>query len=286
MRPPSSSPDPAANPLPAALPPEGRLDANTPVDKLPGHWLLASLGKRVLRPGGVELTRELLAALAIGPEDRVVEFAPGLGLTARLTLARNPRSYLAVERDPAAAALVERGLGPGPERRCLVGSAERTGLPAASATVVYGEAMLSMQSDEAKAQIVAEAARLLAPGGRYGIHELCVHAPGADESRLREIRAGLSREVHAGIRLLTLAEWRELLESAGLEVVWQRLAPMHLLEPARVIRDEGLWRALRFAWNVARHPAARQRVWAMRQVFRKYRHDLSAVSLVAKRPAD
>ena len=26
-------------------------------DKLPGHWVLASAGKRVLRPGGLELTR-------------------------------------------------------------------------------------------------------------------------------------------------------------------------------------------------------------------------------------
>jgi hypothetical protein len=28
-------------------------------DSVAGHWLLARLGKRVLRPGGVELTRAL-----------------------------------------------------------------------------------------------------------------------------------------------------------------------------------------------------------------------------------
>ena len=26
-------------------------------EKMPGHWVLARLGKRVLRPGGMELTR-------------------------------------------------------------------------------------------------------------------------------------------------------------------------------------------------------------------------------------
>ena len=38
------------------------------VSRMPGHWLLARLGKRVLRPGGSELTRALLDGLAIGPQ--------------------------------------------------------------------------------------------------------------------------------------------------------------------------------------------------------------------------
>jgi hypothetical protein len=71
---------------------------------MPGHLLLARLGKRVLRPGGLELTRQLLEELAIDASDDVIEFAPGLGVTAHLTLARRPRSYTAVERDREAAA--------------------------------------------------------------------------------------------------------------------------------------------------------------------------------------
>ena len=30
-------------------------------EDMPGHWILAKLGKRVLRPGGLELTEHLLA---------------------------------------------------------------------------------------------------------------------------------------------------------------------------------------------------------------------------------
>ena len=56
------------------------------VARMPGHWLLARLGKRVLRPGGIGLTEKLLRSLSIGPNDDVVEFAPGLGVTARLIL--------------------------------------------------------------------------------------------------------------------------------------------------------------------------------------------------------
>ena len=53
-----------------------------PAEKMPGHWLLAKMGKRVLRPGGLELTRRLLSELAVTAVDDVVEFAPGLGITA------------------------------------------------------------------------------------------------------------------------------------------------------------------------------------------------------------
>ena len=64
-------------PTKTALLPGAGLDSS----KMPGHWLLARLGKRVLRPGGVALSRQLLEALAIQPSDSVVEFAPGLGAT-------------------------------------------------------------------------------------------------------------------------------------------------------------------------------------------------------------
>src|SRR5262245_48459011 len=48
-------------------------------ERMPGHWLLARLGKRVLRPGGRQLTCQMIEALNIGASDAVIEFAPGLG---------------------------------------------------------------------------------------------------------------------------------------------------------------------------------------------------------------
>lgn len=264
---------PSAHPADAGVGP--------PVDKMPGHWLLARMGKRVLRPGGLELTRQLLDQLAIGECDSVVEFAPGLGVTARMTLARRPNSYTAIERDRKAAAIVEKYLT-GPSQRCVLGTAEDTGLPEASASVVYGEAMLSMQPPTVKSRIVAEAARLLAPGGRYGIHELCLVPDNLDQSACDAIQRDLSDEIHVGVRPLTAAEWRDLLDSAGLNVVAEQTAPMHLLEPSRLVRDEGLFRAIRFVWNVAKNPVARRRVLAMRRVFRKYHEHLAAITLTAQ----
>jgi 16S rRNA A1518/A1519 N6-dimethyltransferase RsmA/KsgA/DIM1 with predicted DNA glycosylase/AP lyase activity len=97
----------------------------------------------------------MLDALIIGSEDHVVELAPGLGVTTRSVLTRKPASYTRVERDPAAAEHVRR-LSPDAGIQCRIGDAENTGLASGSATVVFGEAMLTMQPDPAKTRIVAK----------------------------------------------------------------------------------------------------------------------------------
>jgi len=250
---------------------------------MPGHWLLARMGKRVLRPGGIGLTRVMLDRLGIQSCDEVVEFAPGLGVTARLTLSRRPASYTAVERDEAAVRQVRDYLQ-GPRQTCHLGTAEQTGLPAQSATVVYGEAMLTMQGAEQKRRIVAEAFRLLKPGGRYGIHELSLVPDDLPEAVQEDISREMSRNIHVGARPLSVREWGDLLVGAGFGIRSEARSPMHLLEPLRLIRDEGVLRALRFVLNVIRTPEARKRVISMRRMFRKHRRHLAAVSFVAVKP--
>ena len=262
---------------------KGILGEELDTTKMPGHWLLARLGKRVLRPGGRELTRQMLNGLCIKSSDDVVEFAPGLGFTAQLTLNQKPASYMAVERDEAAASLVRRYLT-GSNQTCLIGRAEKTGLSDATATVVYGEAMLTMQTPTKKQQIVKEAFRLMKPTGRYGIHELCLVPEDLDEDTKQEIQKALTDAIHVGARPLTVTEWRTLLETEGFIVHTQATAPMHLLEPKRLIQDEGFWGALRFVRNVLRDSEARHRVKTMRQVFQTYEENLAAIMLVGIKP--
>lgn len=248
-------------------------------EKMPGHWVLARLGKRVLRPGGMELTRAMLKALSINTSDDVVEFAPGMGVTAKLTLNLKPKSYVAVERDQSAARIVRNYLD-GKNQRCVLGDAAKTGLPDQCATVVYGEAMLTMQTEETKRAIVKEAHRLLKVGGRYGIHEMCLMADNLDELEKLKTEKALTGVVHHGVRPLAVSEWKALLESEGFDVTNANTASMSLLEPGRLIRDEGFKGALRFVVNVIRDKPARQRVLEMRSVFRKNRKLLGAVSLI------
>ncbi len=220
----------------------------------------------------------------MGFSDEVIEFAPGLGVTASLTLQRGPASYTAIERDHDAAEMVGKRLH-GPNQRCVVGLAEETGLPNSSATVVYGEAMLSMQSPQQKARIVREAYRLLKFGGRYAIHELCIVPDDLAENTKCEIQNELAKVIHHGTRPLTGAEWHHLLASEGFSVQVEANAPMHLLEPRRLVQDEGLLGAIRFAFNLLCNRDARHRVLAMRRIFRRYRSHLAAIMLISKKEA-
>ncbi|MBZ4558546.1 methyltransferase domain-containing protein [Mycobacterium avium subsp. hominissuis] len=250
-----------------------------------GHWLLARLGKRVLRPGGVELTRTLLSHAQLTGAD-VVELAPGLGRTATEIVARAPRSYVGAEADPDAANVVRGVLGDlGAHNATVrVADAADTGLPDASGDVVIGEAMLTMQGDAAKRAIVAEAARVLRPGGRYAIHELALTPDTVSEEVSTDIRRALARAIKVNARPLTVAEWSALLAEHGLVVDHVATAPMALLQPRRLVSDEGLFGALRFARNVLVHRDARKRVLTMRRTFRKHRRQLAAVAIVAHKP--
>jgi hypothetical protein len=57
--------------------------------------------------------------------------------------------------------------------------------------------------------------------------------------------------------------------------------PMELLEPARLIADEGVNGAVHILWNALHDAEALARVREMRAVFHKYHDNLSAIALVA-----
>lgn len=257
--------------------------ASTNIDKMPGYVLLARMGKRVLRPGGRELTREVLRGLNITSADSVVEFAPGLGATARLIFNRRPAGYVGVERDEQAAAAFNARISDS-RYRCIVRSAQDSNLGDGSANVVMGEAMLSMQSDDHKKRIIDEAYRILRPGGRYGIHELCLKPADLDAETQSQVRGDLSRAIRVGARPMTSPDWRALLEEAGFEIRQESTVPQRLLEPRRVIQDEGALRAAKVVCNILRGRKARNRIITMRKTFRRHADHLAAIGIVAVKP--
>ena len=145
------------------------------------------------------------------------------------------------------------------------------------------EVMLTMQGDKSKAAIVAEAARVLRPGGRYAIHELGVAPDDIDEEHYTQLRRDLARAIHVNARPMTAAAWRGLLEDAGLVVDWVDTAPMALLKMSRNLRDEGPGGAARIMWNVMRDKALRARVMEMRRTFTRYEKDM--VNIAHDNPA-
>ena len=254
---------------------------------LQGHWLLAKLGKKVLRPGGKKLTNWMIDN-ANPTNKRVVEFAPGLGITAAEILDRNPKTYTGVDQDPDAATattLSTKQARLGIPTEVINGVASDTGLPTGSADLVVGEAMLTMQGEKGKTAIVSEANRILATGGRYAIHELLLTPNNVDQTVADNLRKALATTIKVNARPLTATEWSELLENNGFKVLSIKVAPMGLLQPKQMVEDEGP-RVLKIMFNLARNPQARKRVLAMRKVFSENAQNLGAISIIAEKISD
>lgn len=256
--------------------------SNQTINTHQGHWILAKMGKKVLRPGGKKLTEKLIQSLHITPQDDIVEFAPGLGYTAGLALQNNPKSYTGVELNEEAAGITRKKIK-GENRQIILGNAAETSLPGGSYSKVYGEAMLTMQADHRKSEIIGEAYRLLKPGGLYGIHELGLTPDTISEELKAEIQKSLAQTIKVNARPLTVEEWCKLLEQQGFEIQSTETNLMHLLEPARMIDDEGFLGFLKIAFNIMTHPEERKRILEMRKIFRKHNENLCAVSIVAKK---
>ena len=152
-------------------------------------------------------------AAGVDDGDRVVELAPGLGLTTDAILARDPRAWAGVEPGSAR----RRAPGQGVRRRRARGGptpVDATGLGDESATLVVTDALLGTLDAPGRAAVLDEAAP---PAARAG---------GASCSTSSRRRPDAARDTEAaddlasiGIHPLTERGWREAAEAAGLVVV-------------------------------------------------------------------
>lgn len=249
-------------------------------ESVAGHWLLARVGKKVLRPGGRELSQWLVEVTPVAGK-RVVEFAPGLGLTAELMLDASPAAYTGVDSDPEAIEVTRSAIGDRGD--LVVATAQATGLPAGSVDIVLGEAMLTMQGDTTKQKIVAEAGRVLESGGRYLVHEMCLEPDDLDDEIKTAIRTALARSIRVNARPLTVVEWTRLFDQAGFDVESTTLRPMGLLQPRRLLADEGVRGVARIVRNLVRDADARKRVLVMRKTFTTHAEHIGAVGFVLRK---
>lgn len=247
-----------------------------------GHWLLAKMGKKVLRPGGRVLTESIVNKLQITPDKSIVEFAPGIGHTTALALKYAPNTYYGVELNKKAAQDLEKKFK-NKNITIINKNAAQSGLEPSSANVVFGEAMLTMQADHRKTEIIREAHRLLQKGGLYGIHELGLQPDNINENVKKEIQKTLAKAIRVNARPLTTSEWTTLLESEGFEVIEVMHKPMLLLETSRLIEDEGFLRFLKITFNLITHPKDKKRIQEMKAVFRKYDDRLNGIGIIAKK---
>lgn len=241
------------------------------------------MGKRVLRPGGKQLTTKLVDGLRISKEDSFVEFAPGMGFTASLILKQNPKYYTGIELNEEAAARLKAKFETVGSAKIINTSATHTGLQDASVDKVLGEAMLTMQGDNRKSEIIGEAYRILRKGGLYGIHELGLSPDDLNTDLKNNIKRELAQVIRVNARPLTKKEWCSLLEEQGFKIRKIDGAPMNLLQPGRMIDDEGIFRTAKIAFNILTHPKAKKRIFKMRKLFKKHEDHLTAFAIIAEK---
>jgi ubiquinone/menaquinone biosynthesis C-methylase UbiE len=251
--------------------------------KAPGHWILAKMGKKILRPGGLELTTKMIEALDINVQDEVVEFAPGLGYTAMMTCGKNPKTYVGIDADNEVVARLTDKIGVKNKISFVESTAEETSLSSDSKDKIYGEAMLTMHADQRKERIIREAHRVLKKGGLYAIHEMGLSPDTLSEEVKAQIQRDLATSIRVNARPLTTEEWKKLLEKEGFKIKSVATNGMHLLKVSRMIADEGFLRTLKIGGKILFNSGARKRILEMRKAFLKYENHLNSVMIVAEK---
>lgn len=226
------------------------------------------LARRVVsgfvQPGGRSMVARAIEGAGLDDGSRVVELAPGLGMTSSLLVSRGPRIWTGVEPDPLAAAALDRSLG-GAGRDVVEAPLEATGLEEGSATVVVAEALLGTLPPEGRAAVLAESRRLLRAGGRVAVIEI---APAEGAPGVEVARAALA---DAGLTLLGEPALRAELEAAGLVPVGALAGPLRLSAPPVLMREAGPRLALKITRTIASDAAVRGPALALRSPSTRWR---------------
>jgi L-amino acid N-acyltransferase YncA/2-polyprenyl-3-methyl-5-hydroxy-6-metoxy-1,4-benzoquinol methylase len=153
-----------------------------------------------------------VAVADLQPGERVLDLGSGAGLDVLMSAGRvGPDGWVVgIDASPDMLALARRhAAGAGVSNvEFRQGYLEELPLPDAAFDVVISNCVLTLSVDKARA--LAEAARALRPGGRFGITDILAE-PGLDPQR----RAAAEAAIGCGVRALTAEEYRVLLLGAG-----------------------------------------------------------------------
>lgn len=247
-------------------------------------WPVARrLGLGAVRPGGPDMTRRLHEGVRLADGDRVVDLAPYAGLGGADLLRVNLRAWTGICADAAHAAAVRKRVR-GYDRTAVVAGPDRTGLEPARATVVLAEGLLTALSDARKVAVLEEAMRIVRPGGRVGLHEICILPGPWDGPTPADVRAAMAPAVAGGLRPLDEPAWRALVHGVGLHVRGTSLGSVVLPDLATLVRGEGPREAGRVMQRFMQPGRASRRARAALYSLQTWMPRLASIVIVAERP--
>jgi hypothetical protein len=237
-------------------------------------------GVWALQPGGSAGSVALIDALGLVTGDRIVDLAPGTGEIGLRATEENLYAWTGICRDRADADQLRADV-PSPVTFAQLGAPEATGLADGSATAVISEGLLFALPDDAKHAVIAEAARLLRPNGRLGLHELCVRDVGLSGESTTAVRARLAAPENGGLVPLTESEWCALVTRAGLRVESVTQKPLVLPGAKDVLRQLGPRKGFALLGRTRGGGAPAKHA---EKILASQRGRFGAVILVARRP--
>lgn len=240
----------------------------------PGHQILAAAGKKILRPGGREATEQLFQFAQFQPGETVLELAASFGESAIAMAKRFNVRVVGIEKNPESVAIATENIrAAGLEAQVTIIEGDIFRLDAISQQFDYvlAEAILTMQSTDAKIKVLKGIRDRLKPGGKFLSHELLAR------NNEEDIHQSLSQAIRVNATPRSQEGWRKTCEAAGLEVQQYCTGEMKLLNPAQMLRDEGLFSTLRIVWNILTQAPIRERVQQMRRAFKKHEADLGYI---------
>jgi ubiquinone/menaquinone biosynthesis C-methylase UbiE len=231
----------------------------TEIAGLDPYKFMATIGKRVIHPGGRVSTDALLARARITAASQVLDVGCGVATTAIEISRRFGAQVTAVDIAPLmlqrAGANVQAARMTG---RVTVLPGDICALPFddGSFNVVIAEAV-TMFADRRLA--ASELARVCAPGGQVLATEFCWRTQPPAEAR--QVFLG---QVCPGMVFDTMDDWVRIYSSAGLANVEAQTGPFEMMTPRGFLADEGPAHSLAIMTRVAARPAnIRKMAWLM-----------------------
>ncbi|BAY22137.1 methyltransferase [Calothrix sp. NIES-2100] len=243
-----------------------------------GHQVLAAAGKKYLRPGRRIATEQLLQWADFQPGETVLELASSFGYSAISLAQRYHVKVVGIEKDTDSVTRARaniRAAGLENQIEIIEGDIFHLDKIPGKFDYVLAEAILTMQSPQGKAKLLAAIHHHLKPGGKFLSHELLAR------NQEEEIRADLARVIRVNSTPLSQANWITALTTAELEVQQHLTGSLNLLNVRKMLQEEGIFNTMRILGNILTQPSIRQRVLEMRQIFHKYRHELGYIIICA-----
>lgn len=208
-----------------------------------GHDFLKMLGRTKLRPGGGLGSKWLFETVDFHKDMDVLEVACNQGdnlIYLQNKYGIRPKGIDLDEETIDQARENIRALGLEDQIQVQLMDAMDLDYSNQSQDLVINEAMLTMFTDENKAQALSEYYRVLRPGGKVLTHDVCLSKEDED------LRKDLSQRVAMSVYPLTKEKWIGLFESIGFKNIQVKTGPFLLIDKKTVIEDEGPIRAAQF----------------------------------------